>query len=134
MRTHKLRGFALALMLGSAAMTFAQRPLGDSKVIAKVPFPGYPEGILVHDDIIYVSGPAAFGFSEPSKIFGFARRTGALVKTITIQNQVGPIKAISCIAADENENLYVADEGQGILKINLNTGQQSVYAAPFYPV
>jgi streptogramin lyase len=127
----------LAVMLGSATMSFAQRPLGDSKVIAKVPFPGYPEGILVHEDIIYVSGPAAFGVPgnfEPSKIFGFDRHTGALVKTITVENQVGPLKAISCIAADENDNLYVADEGQGILKINLNTGQQSVYSAPFYPV
>jgi sugar lactone lactonase YvrE len=91
-------------------------------------------GIALHDGIIYVSGPAAFGFSDPSTIFGFDRLTGALVKTITIQGQTGPVKAISCIAADDNDNLYVLDEGQGVLKINLGNGSQTVYAAPFYPV
>lgn len=124
---------AMGVMLGSTGMTFAQRPLGDSKVIAKVPFPGYPEGVLVHDGIIYVSGPASFGNFPPSKIFGFDKKTGALVKTITIQNQ-GPVKALSCMAVDDNDNLYVVDEGLGIVKISLATGHQSVYAAPFYPV
>lgn len=137
MRTLTFGGIALAILLGSATMSFAERPLGDSKVIAKVPFPGYPEGILVHDGVIYVSGPAAFGVPgnfQPSKIFGFDRSTGALVRTITVQNQVGPMNAISCIAVDDDGNLYVADEGLGILKIDLDSGQQSVYAAPFYPV
>jgi sugar lactone lactonase YvrE len=137
MSKYKIGGIVLAVLLGSSSMCFAQRPLGDSNVIAKVPFPGYPEGIVVHEDIIYVSGPAAFGVPgnfQPSKIFGFDKKTGALVKTITIQNQAGPIKAISCITVDDNDNMYVADEGQGILKINLDNGQQSVYAAPFYPV
>jgi sugar lactone lactonase YvrE len=124
----------LAILLAFSTVSLAQRPLGDSKVIAKVPAPGYPEGIVVHDGVIYVSGPAAFGFSQPSVVYGFDKNTGALVKTITIQNQVGPIKAISCITVDDDGNLYVVDEGLGIVKINLDNGQQSVYASPFYPV
>jgi sugar lactone lactonase YvrE len=143
MRIKKLTPFALLLvclaLLGQQAVradNFA-RPIGDSKVIAAVPFPGYPEGIAVHDGLIYTSGPAAFGVPgnfAPSKVFAYDIETGALVKTITIQNQAGPLKAISCIAFGEDDNLYVLDEGQGVLQINIETGQQSVYAAPFFPV
>ncbi|HLJ17140.1 MAG TPA: SMP-30/gluconolactonase/LRE family protein [Bryobacteraceae bacterium] len=140
MRRYEFAAIATAVLLGTAAMSFAQpqkRPLGDSNLIAKIPFPGYPEGIVVVGDVIYTSGPAAFGVPGnfvPSKIFGFDRNTGALVKTITIQNQPGPLNALSCIAADDNDNLYVIDESLGMLKISLTTGEQSVYAAPFYPV
>ena len=110
------------------------RPLGDSKVLAPVPSPGYPEGIAVHGSLVYVSGPAAFGFADASKIFGFDTQTGALVKTITVQGQTRVPKAISCIAFGEDDDLYVLDEEQGVLKINVETGSQSVYAAPFFPV
>jgi sugar lactone lactonase YvrE len=127
----------VAGLLGSATMTFAQSQpaLGSSQLIAKVPAPGYPEGIVLNGDTFYVAGPAAFGpvNAEPSRIFGFDKNTGALVKTIVMQNQ-GALKALSCITADDNDNLYVIDESQGIVKINLETGLQSVYAAPFYPV
>lgn len=134
-----ISGIALAVLLGSTEMAIAQpnsQTLGASKVVAKVPFPGYPEGIVVHDGMFYVSGPAAFGVpgnGVPSQIFGYDLKTGALVKTITVQGQVG-LHALSCIAADDDDNLYVIDESQGILKISLETGKQSVYAAPFYPV
>src|SRR5437016_1879727 len=127
----------LTIFAGAALADQNNRPLGDSKVIAKIPFPGYPEGIVVYEGVIYTSGPAAFGVPGnfvPSKIFGFDLHTGALVRTIVIQNQTGPLNALSCITVDSNNNLYVADEGQGILKINLVTGVQSVYAAPFFPV
>jgi sugar lactone lactonase YvrE len=144
MRTKTIYPLALllacAILLGQTVVRADSNPsraLGDSKVIAPVGFPGYPEGIAVHDGLIYVSGPAAFGVPgnfAPSKVFAYDIETGALVKTITIQNQAGPIKAISCIAFGEDDNLYVLDEGQGVLQINVETGQQSVYAAPFYPV
>jgi DNA-binding beta-propeller fold protein YncE len=113
------------------------RALGDSKVIAPVPFPGYPEGIAVHDGLIYTSGPAAFGVPGnfvASKIFAFDEQTGALVKTIVVQGQQGPINALSCIAFGDDDDLYVIDEGQGVLKINVETGQQSVYSSGFHPV
>lgn len=130
-------GLLVAVLMATATIHAAQAQLGDSSVVAKVPFPGYPEGIVVHGDVIYVSGPAAFGVPGnfvPSNIYGFDKNTGALVRTITIQNQVGPLHALSCIAADDNDNLYVVDEGLGIVRVNLGSGQQSVYAVPFYPV
>ncbi|MDT5061629.1 MAG: hypothetical protein QOH63_2088 [Acidobacteriota bacterium] len=129
-----------AVLLGqqsTLAVGNSARPIGDSKVFAAVPFPGYPEGIAVHDGLVYVSGPAAFGVpgnADPSKIFAFDINTGALVKTIAVQGQTRFPKAISCIAFGEDDNLYVADEEQGILRIDVETGQQHVYAAPFFPV
>ena len=36
---------AATLVLGLTAMGQNTRPIGDSKVVAPVPFPGYPEGI-----------------------------------------------------------------------------------------
>jgi hypothetical protein len=140
------RAVLCSLLLGSLALLAppssviagSARPLGDSKVLTPIPaLPGYPEGIAVHEGLVYVSGPAAFGVPGnfiPSKIFAYDVNTGALVKTITMQGQPGPLNALSCIAFGEDDNLYVVDEGQGIVKINVETGQQSVYAAPFFPV
>ena len=129
---------SLALLAPLSARARSARPLGDSKVLTPIPaLPGYPEGIAVHEGLVYVSGPAAFGVPGnfiPSKIFAYDAGTGALVKTITMQGQPGPLNALSCIAFGEDDNLYVVDEGQGIVKINVETGQQSVYAAPFFPV
>jgi sugar lactone lactonase YvrE len=128
-----------AILLGQSVSASGNdpRPIGDSKVLAPVPFPGYPEGIAVHEGLVYVSGPAAFGVPgnfSPSKVFAFDIKTGALVRTITIQGQTAFFKAISCIAIGDDDKLYVLDEEQGVLQIDLETGQQNVYATPFFPV
>ena len=132
MKALSFRAFALVLALGVTMTLHAEKEapapqLGDSKVLAQVPFPGCPEGIAVHDGVAYVSGPAAFGVSgnaTPSAIFAFDVRTGALLRTIQVQNQPGPFKAISCIAIDDDDNLYVADETQGIVRINLESARR----------
>jgi sugar lactone lactonase YvrE len=128
--------YAGVLLLASAPYSFADnsRPIGDSRFIAAVPFPGYPEGIVVKDGRIYVSGPAAFGFSDPSTIHVYSQATGAFIKDIAIQGQPAYLRALSCLAADDEDNLYVVDEALGIVKINLDSGQQSIYAAGFHPV
>ena len=127
-----------AIFGAPSVLADSKRPIGDSKVIANLPpVPGYPEGIAVHDGLVYVSGPAAFGVPgnfAPSQIFAFDLETGALADTITIQGQQGPLNAISCIAFGEDDDLFVLDEGQGVLRIDLETGIQSVYSAPFFPV
>jgi len=129
---------SFALLAPQSLLADPPRPIGDSKVLTPVPaLPGYPEGIAVHDGLVYVSGPAAFGVPGnfiPSQIFAYDEDTGALEKTITVQGQTGPLNALSCIAFGDDDNLFVVDEGQGILKINVETGHQSVYAAPFFPV
>ena len=132
----KLPILAVTLLAASTLAPAQPRALGDSRLVASVPFPGYPEGIAVYDGRFYVSGPAAFGVPgnfQPSKIFVYDVKTGAMVDTITIQGQTGPLNAISCIAFDEEGHLYVADEGGRVLKINVETKHQTTYAAPFYP-
>src|SRR6185369_3631930 len=127
----------LALTMAPNVLADNPRPIGDSRFIAAVPFPGYPEGIVVKDGRVYVSGPAAFGIpgNPPSTIHVYDQRTGAALPDITIQNQPADTpRALSCIAADDDDNLYVIDESLGVVKINLGSGQQSIYAAPFYPV
>ena len=114
------------------------RELGDSNVLTALPgIPGYPEGIAVHKGLAYVSGPAAFGVPGnffPSEIFAYDIDTGELVDTITIEGQSGPLNALSCLAFGRDHELYVVDVEQGILRIDVITGEQSVYAAPFFPV
>ncbi len=138
------KNFRLYALIGAVLAAFAAqptladpkpaRPLGDSKVLASVPAPGYPEGIAVHKGLVYTAGPAAFipNTGDP-KIFAFDINTGALVKTIPVLNQQPPFQPLSCIAFGKHDDLYVVGL-QGIIKINLKTGTQSVYAAPFYPV
>jgi sugar lactone lactonase YvrE len=130
-----------ALLLTTAQNSLAAappRPIGDSKVIAPVPFPGYPEGIVVSKGRIYVSGPAAFGVAGnfvPSTIHVYDLVTGAALPDIVVEGQpAAGLHALSCITADNEGNLYVIDEQQGIVKINVESGRQSIYAAPFYPV
>ncbi len=132
---------AAALAIIGAPPSFADddvhRAIGSSNVVAAVPFPGYPEGLAVHGGKAYVSGPAAFGVpgnATASKIFVYDLHSGTLEKTISLQGQTGPFKSVSCIAFGSGNELYVLDETQGVVKINVENGQQSVYAAPFYPV
>jgi hypothetical protein len=110
MKQFNFSGRALTMLLGLSMAALAQtnnRSVGDSKLVARVPFPGYPEGIVVTDNTAWVSGPAAFGVpgnAQASPIFGFDLKTGSLVRTITLQNQPqAALKALSCIAADDDK-------------------------------
>ena len=52
-------GWAVTSGVPAAA---APRPFGDVEVLAKVPTPpGFPEGIAVQGNRVYVAGPATFG-------------------------------------------------------------------------
>ena len=110
-----------------AAAEQNSRPIGDSKIIAEVPAPGYPEGIAVGKKNFYVSGPAAFGVGSPT-VWVYDLATGALVRTIPLAGFAG-----SCIALDEKENIYVIEESQGVVKIDAKTGVSSVYGTGLVP-
>ena len=127
---------SFALLAPPSVIAAPSPAIGASKVLTAVGAPGYPEGIAVHDGLVYVAGPAAFGVAGDPTIFAYDEDTGALVRTIVVQhpNIAGLPNALSCLAFGEDDNLYVVDEVLGIVKINLETNQQSVYAAPFYPV
>ena len=65
-----------SLLLGAAALLAPQsviavppRPLGDSKVLTAIPaLPGYPEGLAVHEGLVYVSGAPSRPLIAPDKL------------------------------------------------------------------
>jgi sugar lactone lactonase YvrE len=112
---------------------------GDVSVFAQVPvsglMTGYPEGIAVRGNRVYVSGPATFGTSlsdDPSPIFEFDRNTGALLRTLTVKGEqlLGSEHANSCVAFDGNGHLHVLNTQLGTLRINLQSEAQTTYAPP----
>jgi sugar lactone lactonase YvrE len=112
----------------------AARHMRDSRLVARVPFPGYPEGIAARQGRIYVSGPAAFGVPEnaaPSRVFVYDAVTGLLLREILIENQSHHPRAISCIALGARDDLYVLDEQLGVVRIEISSGRQGVYGGPF---
>ena len=130
--------FTISIM-GAAGQTGVRaqstdRPFGDVQVLATVPFPpGFPEGIAVNGNKVYVAGPARFGTAgePPSKVFAYDTSDGNLVNTYTIQGEnLGQDHANSCIAFDGQGRLYVVNLQLGIVRIDLGSGQQEVYAPP----
>src|SRR5205085_7229767 len=110
------------------------RPFGDAQVLATVPFPpGYPEGIAVKGNRVYVAGPARFGTAggPPSKVFAYDTRTGETVREYAMQGETLALEhANSCIAFGDEDQLYVINTQLGIVRINVDSGQQTVYASP----
>ena len=113
----------------------SSRPFGDVQVLATVPAStGFPEGIAVRGNQVYVSGPARFGTAgdgTPSRVFAYDLDSGALLRTYDIQGEdLNQDHANSCIAFDDDGRLYVVNLQLGIVRLDLGSGQQEVYAAP----
>ena len=130
----------LPLYLAAALLALSLPPtavlaqaLGDSKVVAPVPLPGYPEGIATRGNRFYVSGPAAFGQPLGSAyVHAYDIKTGALEATypITITNPFAGMSAASCAAFGPDGKLYVIEPFVGVIRMDLNPGNtQSVYSA-----
>jgi sugar lactone lactonase YvrE len=127
-------GAVLALVQTGASAKESQRPFGDVQALAQVPDPpGFPEGIAVKGNKVYVAGPASFNTANtpPSQVFAYDTRTGELLRTYTIQGEfLGAPHANSCIAFDDEDRLYVVNLQLGIARIDVESGQQQTYAAP----
>lgn len=130
----------LALYLAAALLALSLAPtailaqaLGDSKVVATVPSPGYPEGIATRGNRFYVSGPATFGQPLGSAyVYAYDIKTGAFEASypITITNPFAGMSAASCAAFGPDGKLYVVEPFVGVIRMDLNPGNtQSVYAA-----
>lgn len=78
--------------------------IGDSSVFAHMDQdPGFPEGIVVHGNRVFVSTLARFGTAGtgPSKVFVYDRSNGDLVHTITVSGEVLSAEhALSGMAVD----------------------------------
>ena len=132
MRTTRFLSLAL-LALSLAPLPASAQSLGDSRVVAPVPSPGYPEGIATRGNRFYVSGPAALGQPLGSAyVDAYDIRTGALEVTypITITNPFVGMSAASCDAFGPDGALYVIEPFIGVIRMSLNpANSQSVYAA-----
>ena len=113
-----------------------QRPLGDSHIFAPFPAsPGFPEGIAIEDDRLYVSGPAQFGLFDTPKVVVYDLETGAKLQEIEIQglNQFAP-KALSGIAFGKQDMLYVIEAIQlGVVRFDVDTPHTQEIYSPLMP-
>src|SRR5687768_8556850 len=111
-----------------------ERPFGDVKSLATVSFPpGFPEGIAVNGDKVYVAGPASFDTAgtPASRVFAYDIKTGELLRTYEIEGEFTQFPhANSCIAFDAQGRLYVVNLQLGIVRLDGGSGAQESYAAP----
>lgn len=114
---------ALAWWLSGAVppAVSAERPpaLGETRVFARVPYPGQPQGIVVDGDTVWTSSAA---FMEPEvedwPVWAFDRRTGQEKVDDTMHvRRPGPVlMALSGLARDARGRLYAVDMNGRILR------------------
>lgn len=124
---------AVVLQLGSVIASAQERPIGDTRVFARVGSPGSPEGIAVRDGVVYVSThttAAGNAGGPPSKIFMFDLATGAPRGEIVVTGQdLSVTHGLLAIAFDAAGRLYVVDRNPGrLVRIDPATGEQITYA------
>jgi sugar lactone lactonase YvrE len=102
-----------------------------TEVFAKVPAPGFPEGIVVaDDDTVYVGTHqgAVTPSTTPSHVYAYDKN-GNLKKDYVIQGQDSSGQGILGMALDKQGNLYILDRNPSrIVRLNPKTGKQSTYA------
>ncbi|MRG95530.1 SMP-30/gluconolactonase/LRE family protein [Polyangium spumosum] len=99
--------------------------------------PGYPDGIVLRKNRIYVAGPA-WGVdvgAVPSEIAVFHPKTGAARGTIPIQGEdLAAPHALTGLTVDASGRLYALSSQLGLLRLSEKghgKWHQSVYAGPF---
>ena len=131
--TSLLRAGLIALTAVCGATQAAS--FGEVSVLAQVPAPGFPEGIAVRGDRVYVAGPATLGTAinnQASRVWEFGTSNGALTRTFLTQGEqvLGAEHANSCIAFDGLGRLYVLNTQVGPYRIDLANGMQESYGPP----
>lgn len=128
---------AFSLSLTTAASWAKTNPaFGTITKFASVPAtPGYPEGIAVHGNSVFVSGPARFGTAGtgPSAIQVYDRKTGQLEQTIVVQGEALAFEhAVSNIAIDGQGRVYALSTQLGLIRFTKQgqSYQQEAYGAP----
>jgi DNA-binding beta-propeller fold protein YncE len=96
---------------------------------------GFPEGVVVVGDRVYVAGPATFGTAGkgPSVVTVLHRANGDLLAEIPIEGEFTAFEhALSGITADGEGNVYALSTQLGVVRIERHgqTYTQSSYAPP----
>lgn len=129
---------ALATIASLAAPADAKSHVGQSRVFATLPStPGFPEGIVVDHDRVYVSGPATFGTAGmgPSTIDVFSKKDGHAIETIAIEGEATEYEhALSCVTSDHEGRLYALSTQLGVVRLTQGSNgewSQEIYAPSF---
>ena len=135
--TRRLSILLALLILALAFGTAQAAPLyGSITTFAPVPAtPGFPEGVAVHGNSVFVSGPARFGTAGtgPSAIQVYNRKSGSLEQTIVVAGEALAFEhAVSNIAIDSAGRIYALSTQLGLLRFTKQGQQyiQSSYGAP----
>ena len=103
-------GAMLALL---APPVSAARPLGETRVFARVPAPGHPEGILVRNGVVYVGTHTSMVGNPgggPSRIFRYDLDSGRPIDSFPIQGQnLSAVHGLVGMSWGPDGRLYVAD-------------------------
>lgn len=138
---------ALIAVAGSSGAAAAAPAIGDGSVLAPIPAAarycagqaacngGFPEGVAVVGDRVYVAGPATFGTAGkgPSVVTVLNRANGALITEIPIAGeQLAFEHALSGIAVDAAGDVFVVSTQLGVIRLHRHGHryQQSSYAPP----
>jgi sugar lactone lactonase YvrE len=131
-----IMSFVVATILLLSTAPHALAASGGIATFATVPAaPGFPEGIAVHGNQVYVSGPARFGTAGtgPSAIQVYNRKSGALESTIYVAGEALAFEhALSNIAVDAEGRIYALSTQLGLIRFTKMDGIyiQDSYGAP----
>jgi sugar lactone lactonase YvrE len=129
---------AIGIALAAVALT-ALTPAGaqardrfDTRVLARVPFPGYPAQAYVHPggrvyEGTYLNSSAG---STPSRVFEFDGQDGTLLRSWTVPGQnLGGQQAVQVTTSDAQGDLVVLDNDPArVLKLDRDSGDFRVYS------
>jgi sugar lactone lactonase YvrE len=128
--------FALHLATNAGWAGNKKPVYGTITKFATVPaVPGFPEGVAVYGNSVFVSGPARFGTAGtgPSAIQVFNRNTGALDQTIVVAGEALAFEhAVSNIALDGDGRIYALSTQLGLIRFTKKGHNyvQEAYGAP----
>ena len=96
---------------------------------------GFPEGVVVDGNRVYVAGPATFGTAGkgPSVVTVLKRSNGDLITEIPIEGEFTEFEhALSGITADGDGNIYALSTQLGVVRIERHGNQytQEAYSSP----
>lgn len=136
-RRRLVAAFLVVIVVLAIAGPAVAAQYGTITTFAPVPAtPGFPEGVVVHGNRVFVSGPARFGTAGtgPSAIQVYDRKSGALVQTIVVSGEALAYEhALSNVAVDGAGRIYALSTQLGLIRF-VRQGQTYVQQAYGDPV